>query len=116
MNKEAENKLDACFELFLTSVSDTGTREIPSMTIFFDSSYRTYSIFPYEGETQNEFVERVKGLEQDIHPIIIMGCDPLKHELYNGVLMLVHTESKLDRSFYHKKNYNLDEGWIENFD
>lgn len=111
-----EDKLEMYFELFLGVISETNSIDIPSMTVFFDSSYNTYSIFPYEGETRNEFTERVNGLEKDIHPIVILGCDPIKDKLYNGILMILHTESNIERCFYHKKNYKIDEGWVENFD
>ena len=117
MNKveEIEGKLNMLFEFFLKAIDEENDK-IASMTMFFDSSYKTYSIFPYEGETKEEFSERVIGLEKDIYPVIILGCDPLKNKLYDGVIMLVHTETNIDKCFYHKKNYRLYEGWIESFD
>ena len=111
---DIEEKLEVGFEMLKNSLE--GSDRIPVLTVFIKREFETKILFPAQNEKSQDFIERLKGLSRDYNPSIIVGCDPIDKKDYDGLIITVHVESKINRCFYHKKGNIPVEGWEETFD
>jgi len=109
-----ERELGVGFEMLKSSLE--GADKIPVITVFIKDKLETKILYPAQNEKSQDFIERLKGLSRDYNPNIIVGCDPIDKKDYDGLIITVHVESKMNRCFYHKKGNIPTEGWEETFD
>lgn len=109
-----EEELGFGFELLKNSLEEA--ESIPVLTVFIKSEFETKLLYPATNEKSKDFIERLKGLSKDYNPDIIVGCDPIDKKDFDGLIVAVHVDSKVSRTFYHKKGSTPIDGWEETFD
>jgi len=111
---DIENKLGVGFEMIKTSLE--GSEKIPVLTVFLKENYESVLLYPAKNEKSQDFIERLRALSKELNPYIIVGCDPIDKGKYDGLIIVVHVETRLNRCFYHKKRNAPMDGWEETFE
>jgi len=112
--EKIESQLEIGFEMLKASL--TNENGIPILTVFIKNNYDTKILFPAKHEKDSDFVTRLRALSKEFNPYMIVGCDPVNKPEYDGLIIAVHPESKVNRCFYHKRKFKPSEGWEETFD